>query len=65
MVLITVLKNSSSSPEGPFTLASANFGKGIQAAQMIADARAEGLDVTYDVYPYTAYGSGLIDILPP
>ena len=43
----------------------ANFGKAVQAAQMIADARAEGLDVAWDVYPYIAYGGGLIDILPP
>lgn len=43
----------------------ANFGKGVEAADRIAQARKEGLDVAYDVYPYTAYGSGLIDILPP
>ena len=42
-----------------------NYGKAIAAADMIAKARSEGLDVAYDVYPYTAYGSGLIDILPP
>ncbi len=42
-----------------------NHGKADAAAQMIAQTRSEGLDVTFDVYPYTAFGSGLIDILPP
>jgi N-acyl-D-amino-acid deacylase len=28
-------------------------------------ARAEGLDVTADVYPYTASGTGLTSVLPP
>ncbi len=43
----------------------ANFGKAQQAAELIAQAKEDGLDVAWDVYPYIAYGGGLIDILPP
>lgn len=43
----------------------ANWGKARQAMKMIEEARAEGLEVAFDVYPYIAYGSGLIDLLPP
>lgn len=43
----------------------ANWGKAKKALKMIEAARAEGLEVAFDVYPYIAYGSGLIDLLPP
>lgn len=43
----------------------ANWGKAGAAIKMVEQARAEGVDVAFDVYPYTAYGSGLIDVLPP
>lgn len=43
----------------------ANWGKAGEAMKMVEQARAEGVDVAFDVYPYTAYGSGLIDIIPP
>ncbi len=35
------------------------------AIARIADARAAGLDVTADMYPYTAAGTGLAACLPP
>ena len=41
-----------------------NWGKSAEAIRMIEEARAEGLDVAFDVYPYIAYGSGLIDLIP-
>lgn len=36
-----------------------------QALKLIEDARAEGLDVSCDVYPYTAGSTQLMHILPP
>lgn len=41
-----------------------NWGKVKEAIEIINKARHEGLDVHYDVYPYTAYESVLADILP-
>lgn len=43
----------------------ANWGKAKEALEMIDRARSEGVAVDFDVYPYTAYGSGLIDLVPP
>lgn len=43
----------------------ANWGKVKEAINMIDEARKSGVDVDFDVYPYTAYGSGLIDVIPP
>ncbi len=43
----------------------ANWGKTKEALALIGQARAEGLDVAFDVYPYTAYGSGMLDLIPP
>ncbi len=43
----------------------ANWGKTRQALARIETARQEGVDVAFDVYPYAAYGSGLIDLIPP
>lgn len=43
----------------------ANWGKTKEALRLIEDAKNEGLDIAFDVYPYSAYGSGLIDLIPP
>ncbi len=42
-----------------------NWHKIPQVIQMIDRARADGLDVTADMYPYTASGTGLTATLPP
>ena len=43
---------------------SRNFGDGPSMVGVIDRARQEGLDVTYDMYPYTAAGCGLIQLMP-
>jgi N-acyl-D-amino-acid deacylase len=43
----------------------ANWGKMAQAIARIDRARAEGLDITADMYPYTAGGTGLASVFPP
>ena len=43
----------------------ANWGKTAEAIKLIEKAKSEGVDVGFDVYPYAAYGSGLIDLIPP
>ncbi|MDK2808642.1 MAG: dihydroorotase, partial [Clostridiales bacterium] len=43
-----------------------NWGHGVDTVLgLIEDARKEGMDVTCDVYPYTAGSTQLIQILPP
>lgn len=42
-----------------------NYSKGPQAIARIDAARAEGLDVQADMYPYTAGATGLSSCLPP
>jgi N-acyl-D-aspartate/D-glutamate deacylase len=42
-----------------------NWHKIPRAIEMIEEARAGGLDVTADMYPYTASGTGLSAVLPP
>lgn len=42
-----------------------NWGLVTQAMETIADARAEGIDVTCDVYPYAASSTMLATVLPP
>jgi N-acyl-D-aspartate/D-glutamate deacylase len=42
-----------------------NWGKAAQALDMIADARARGLDVDCDCYPYAAGSNPLKNLLPP
>jgi N-acyl-D-amino-acid deacylase len=42
-----------------------NWGKTAEALRLIDRARAGGINVDFDLYPYTAFGSGLIDLLPP
>ena len=41
-----------------------NWGKVEEAIRIISKARHDGLDINYDVYPYTAYESVLADVLP-
>ena len=41
-----------------------NWGKASQALQMIADAKARGLDVDCDAYPYAAGSNPLKNLLP-
>lgn len=41
-----------------------NWQKSAQALDLIEGARAEGLDVTADMYPYTAGSTGLSAVLP-
>jgi dihydroorotase/N-acyl-D-amino-acid deacylase len=43
----------------------ANWEKMPKAIERINAARAEGLDVTVDMYPYIAGGTGLASVLPP
>lgn len=41
-----------------------NWGKVKDAIKIINKAKQDGMDVDYDVYPYTAYESVLSDVLP-
>ncbi len=43
----------------------ANFGKSAQTLKLIDEARERGLDITYDVYPYTAASTSLVSLMPP
>lgn len=42
-----------------------NWGKVKDALKLIDEASENGIEIGFDVYPYTAYGSGLIDLMPP
>lgn len=42
-----------------------NWGLAAEAMAIIADARAQGMDVTCDVYPYNASSTMLTTLLPP
>ncbi|MDQ3249986.1 MAG: D-aminoacylase [Chloroflexota bacterium] len=42
-----------------------NWPKMAQVIELINGARADGLDVTADMYPYVAGGTGLTSVLPP
>lgn len=42
-----------------------NWGKALEALELIEEARARGLDVTCDVYPYNAGSTMLTTVLPP
>jgi dihydroorotase/N-acyl-D-amino-acid deacylase len=42
-----------------------NWGKAAQAIAKITAARAAGIDVSADMYPYIAGGTGLTAVLPP
>lgn len=43
----------------------ANWGKVNEALDMIVTANKDGFDIGFDVYPYIAFGSGLLDLMPP
>jgi N-acyl-D-amino-acid deacylase len=42
-----------------------NWGRSVESLQLIAEARARGVDVTIDQYPYTASATGIDALLPP
>jgi N-acyl-D-amino-acid deacylase len=42
-----------------------NWGRAEELLAMLHDARANGVHVSWDQYPYTAYCSGLVDVIPP
>jgi N-acyl-D-amino-acid deacylase len=42
-----------------------NWSKVSEALKLIEEANEKGISVDFDVYPYTAYGSGLMDLIPP
>lgn len=42
-----------------------NWAKMTEVIEMIEQARSEGADVTADMYPYIAGGTGLTSVLPP
>ena len=41
-----------------------NFGRAPESIAMMADARADGVDITFDQYPYTASSTSLSAIIP-
>ncbi|MBS1787427.1 MAG: D-aminoacylase [Acidobacteria bacterium] len=41
-----------------------NWGRSVDTLRLIAEARARGVDVTIDQYPYTASSTGLVALLP-
>jgi len=41
-----------------------NFGRGAESIELMREARAEGIDITFDQYPYTASSTGLSSIIP-
>lgn len=41
-----------------------NFGRASESIAMMAQARAEGVDITFDQYPYTASSTSLSSIIP-
>ena len=43
---------------------SKDFGQSPEMVAVIERARAEGVDITYDMYPYTAAGAGLNQLVP-
>lgn len=43
----------------------ANWGKTKEAIELIQRSKEGGLDIAFDTYPYAAYGSALIDLMPP
>ncbi|MDQ3912485.1 MAG: amidohydrolase family protein, partial [Actinomycetota bacterium] len=42
-----------------------NWGSVAEAMELVEDARSRGLDVTCDVYPYTAGSTSMTTLLPP
>lgn len=41
-----------------------NWGRSVDTLRLVAEARARGVDVTIDQYPYTASSTGLVMLLP-
>ena len=42
-----------------------NWGKSVDTLALVEEARARGVDVTIDQYPYTASSTGIEALLPP
>lgn len=42
-----------------------NWGQSTETLRLVAEARARGVDVTIDQYPYTASSTGITALLPP
>jgi N-acyl-D-amino-acid deacylase len=42
-----------------------NWGRSVDTLKLVAEARARGVDVTIDQYPYTASSTGITALLPP
>jgi dihydroorotase/N-acyl-D-amino-acid deacylase len=42
-----------------------NWGRSVDTLRLVAEARARGVDVTIDQYPYTASSTGINALLPP
>jgi N-acyl-D-amino-acid deacylase len=42
-----------------------NWGRSVDTLRLVAEARARGVDVTIDQYPYTASSTGINVLLPP
>ena len=42
-----------------------NWGRSVDTLALVAEARARGVDVTIDQYPYTASSTGINALLPP
>jgi len=42
-----------------------NWGRSVETLKLVAEARARGVDVTIDQYPYTASSTGINALLPP
>jgi N-acyl-D-amino-acid deacylase len=45
-------------------IGAANWGASIETLKLVAEARARGVDVTIDVYPYTASSTGISALIP-
>jgi dihydroorotase/N-acyl-D-amino-acid deacylase len=41
-----------------------NWGKSVETLKLVEEARARGIDVTIDQYPYTASSTGIASLLP-
>ena len=42
-----------------------NWGKSVESLRLVEEARARGVDVTIDQYPYTASSTGIAALFPP
>src|SRR5215475_3202219 len=46
------------------TIGQANWGKSVESLKLVEEARARGVDVTIDQYPYTASSTGIAALVP-